>query len=197
MIEIKPREVGLSRVTPSGLSKTELRRYLKVRGLGDLTHLGEPPAIYPEAAYEGDRVSIKANLCCTTLFPWEHCEGYVKFIKDGIETRVPPTSFSIPKSTCRWSPEYSFIMPVHDVIVTVEPWEEDPLNPDDRGESVDIVIKYLEPGEAPPTKDPLDSLIIWFETVRPRCFIGPLESLISGTATFIVKITPRIPILPG
>lgn len=193
-ILVTSRNVGLTKAKEK-LSKRELR--IKARELGgDTTHLGDPPATYPEGAHEGDRVSIRANLCCSA-WPGMNCEGYVKFVMDGVATRVPSTSYSIPRNACRWSPEYHFTMPNYDVIVTIEPWEEDPWNPDDKGDSVDIFIKYLKPEESPPSKDPLDTVIIWFETVRPRCPLSPLEALVSGTANLVIRITPKIPILPG
>lgn len=190
---ITVRNIGLKKST----SKAELRRYLRVRGLGDTTHLGDPPAVYPKGAHEGDRVEIKANLCCTSEWPMGDCEGYVKFIRDGEETRIPSTYFKIPNKACRWSPTYSFTMSNHDEIITIEPWEHDPANPDDKGDSVDIFIEYIPPGEPVPGRDPLDSLIIWFESKRPKCPIGLLEGFFSGAANFIIRVTPEIPILPG
>ena len=191
------RDVGLLKSSSiGGQSKKELRILAREYGL-DSTHLGEPPATYPKGAHEGDKVSIKANLCCSAGL-WQDCEGYVKFIREGVETRIPADGhYDIPKGSCRWSPTYTFIMPGYDEIITIEPWEHDPVNPDDRGGPVDITIKYVPPGEALPGKDPLDAFIIWFESTRPKCFIPPLESLISGGATFIIKVTPKIPLLPG
>jgi len=184
------RELGLI-----GKSKSELRAIAREMAGADTTHLGDPPAIYPEAAHEGDRVTVVAKLCCSA--PWlQGCEGYAKFIMDGVEHRIPSMSYSIPRNACRWTPGFTFTMPDHDVTITIEPWEEDFANPDDKGDPVDITIRYLRPDEHI-TKDPLDSLIFWFESKRPVCPIGPLESLVSGTANFVIKITPDIPILPG
>lgn len=186
---IQVREVGLTKA-----SKAALREEVRDFG-GDLTHLGDPPANYPAAAHEGDKVSITANLCCEA-WPGMNCEGYAKFIKDGVATRIPETSYSIPRNACRWSPPYTFIMPDHDVVVTVEAWEKDPLNPDDKNGSVDVFIKYAAPDEPLPSRDPLDTLILWVESVRPKA-PGPLESVVSGAANLIIRITPPIPILPS
>lgn len=190
---IQVREVGLT----GGKSKAALRVEARRLG-GDTTHLGDPPATYPTGAHEGDKVSVRANLCCTAD-PLTDCEGYVKFIVDGVEYRIPETApyYDIPRNSCRWSPAHSFTMPAHDVIVTIEPWESDVWpNPDDKGDSADIVIKYVAPDEPLPSRDPLDTLILWVESVRPKA-PGPLESVVSGTANLIIRITPPIPILPS
>lgn len=112
------------------------------RLLGEYTEVEKVDA--PEKARAGSNVSVKATLYCHASWLL-NCEAYAKFIRHdtGQVVRVPPSEGSSCKIDRNKSAMFvmpTFKMPNEDLTVTVEPWEEDPWNPDDKGTPVDTTI---------------------------------------------------------